>query len=500
MRQKVTSEVLHRLKWYMSNASTRGEAYRKISEEYGISVSAIKNAASKAGITSPMHSLHYILSDKEEQAIVALCVKYSNRGEPLTIPDFIELVSRIKCYPKTRRISVHFLSNFVKRNKEHLCMRTGTVTSPSRSSDIMQQLTEDFISDVGTMFQTNIINKRNLLVFDETIIGETETKQLFIGSRRNTAGGNITVFRKRGKAIGSVTPFSMVDGTTPFIVYVRRENLKRKDEGSKCQLEQNVRVVRTAAQYKLYLSSDTGYMTIPMFRSIMEHFVKWWTESHPGLDCYLICDNLRIHTNASIVQYATQNGVHIKTIMPNSSHWFQVHDQKPFGNLKKKMAQKRNGFSRVSSLRPKATKDFMMGIYKAVESLAFAPHIIRSSFAEVGLWPWNPTLIRKLCQEHCPPPSQLNGSRLLRKLESIMKALSVEQEAERDRIIAIGRLEREGTSEETARYDLRERFTPDSEENERKPRRSFSRRKNSSSKTQSPIKRPRTRMSTSGRQ
>ena len=68
MQKKVTSEVLYRLKWYMSNASTRNEAYQNVSGEYHISVSTIKNAASKAGITSPMHSLRYILSDRGESS------------------------------------------------------------------------------------------------------------------------------------------------------------------------------------------------------------------------------------------------------------------------------------------------------------------------------------------------------------------------------------------------------------------------------------------------
>lgn len=500
MKKKVTSEVLDRLKWYMSNASTRNEAYQNVSGEYHISVSTIKNAASKAGITSPMHSLRYILSDKEEKALVAICIKYANRNEPLTIHDIIELVSRYKSYPETQRISRHFVSNFVKRHKKHLCIRTGTVTSPSRSSDVMQTLAEDFISELEPLFRRNIINKRNLFVFDETIIGESDTKQLFIGSRRNSGGGNVNVFRTRGKAVGSVTPFSMVDGTTPFIVYVWKESKKRKAASSNCQPEQNVTVVRTVKQYRLYLSSDTGYMTIPMFRCIMEHFVKWWTESHPGLECYLVCDNLRIHTTASIIEFTEAKGVHIKTIMPKSSHWFQVHDQKPFGNLKKKMKQLKNKFSRVSLLRPKDNKNFMMGVYKAVESHAFAPHIIKSSFAEVGLWPWNPALIRKLCQEHCPPPSKLNGSPVLKKLESIMKQLTVEQEAERDRIIAAGKEEREGSTEDDVKYELRGRIVRAGDEHDRESRRSYTRRKNSSSKIQPPTKRSRTNVGTNKRQ
>ena len=98
MRKRVTKEMLNRVKWYMSNASTRGEAYRKISVEYGISEGTIRNAASQMDITSPSHSLRYILSVKEEDALVAICTKYAHRNMPLSIPYFIELVSRYKCH------------------------------------------------------------------------------------------------------------------------------------------------------------------------------------------------------------------------------------------------------------------------------------------------------------------------------------------------------------------------------------------------------------------
>lgn len=96
----------------------------------------------------------------------------------------------------------------------------------------------------------------------------------------------------------------MADGTTPFIVFVRREGKKRKHAGPKRQLEQNVEVIRIPTQYKLYLSSDTGYLTIPMFQCIMDHFTKWWTEGHPSFDCYLISDNLRVHINKSVIEFA----------------------------------------------------------------------------------------------------------------------------------------------------------------------------------------------------
>ena len=48
----------------------------------------------------------------------------------------------------------------------------------------------------------------------------------------------------------------------------------------------------------------------------------------------MISDNLSIHRNDSIVATALRSGIHMLNIMPGSLHWFQVHDQVPFGTLK----------------------------------------------------------------------------------------------------------------------------------------------------------------------
>jgi len=52
----------------------------------------------------------------------------------------------------------------------------------------------------------------------------------------------------------------------------------------------------------------------------MQEFTKWWTSTRPGLEFFLISDNLSIHRNKDIVEEAEHNGI------PGSSHWFQVHD------------------------------------------------------------------------------------------------------------------------------------------------------------------------------
>ena len=71
----------------------------------------------------------------------------------------------------------------------------------------------------------------------------------------------------------------------------------------------------------------------------MKEFTKLWTTTRPGLHYFMVSDNLRIHTNDSIMKNARTQGIHMFNIILDSSHWFQIHDQVPFETLKNKMTQ-----------------------------------------------------------------------------------------------------------------------------------------------------------------
>lgn len=180
------------------------------------------------------------------------------------------------------------------------------------------------------------MNKRNTFVFDETVIGDSNSPPVVIGERRKSGGGNINVLRIREKTLGCYIPFSMPDGTTPFRVFIFKSG-----SGKEGRILQHAVVPRAERKlrtrpYRLFLQSKKGFLTIPLFKIIMEEFIKWWTLLHPGLHCFLISDNLRVHRNDRIVKTASKYGVHMLNIMAGTSHWFQVHDQLPFANLKKK--------------------------------------------------------------------------------------------------------------------------------------------------------------------
>ena len=93
------------------------------------------------------------------------------------------------------------------------------------------------------------------------------------------------------------------------------------------------------------------------------------------------------------------------------------------------MGRTNNGFSRVTSLGPKEMNAFMEDIFMTVESKALVPENVQKSFADLGLYPWNPDTTGELCRKHCHHPTLLNATSLLRKLGRIISNNSAEQKA-----------------------------------------------------------------------
>ena len=194
-----TKERIKRLKYYLSNPRTRDEAYVLTARDFNISVGAVKMTASRGGVASRSHSKRYLLSVKDEEAFVDICLKYARRGVPLTLPDFLEMTRRFKGYAKNRQFSRHFAYDFIKRHKETLCFRTEKVTSPARSSDTMDQETEKFITEVEPLVDRNSINKNNLFVFDETYIGDPVVNNIVSVNGESLVVETSMCFRSVGK-------------------------------------------------------------------------------------------------------------------------------------------------------------------------------------------------------------------------------------------------------------------------------------------------------------
>ncbi len=388
---------------YMKSASTRQKACSLVAAEYGYSEGYIKKKASEMGLLSSSHSLRFIFSEEEEQMLVLICIVYARQGSPLTIDAFRDLASFLAGRDEMHPISRHFVDKFIERHKEELWARIGKLTSPKRCLSTMLPLTNKFISDYERLLAEKKICESNVFVFDETIIGHKGTLPLVIAERRDSGGGTANVFRKREGALGCYIPFSTLDGNTPFRAFVINEKTCKQLMTAELPMVPAAEKGLRETPHRVFYSSKTGYMSIDQFRPIMEDFINWWTTTHEGVDCLLISDNLSVHKNQAVVDMAREKGVHMLNIMPGSSHWFQVHDQKPFAILKKKLiASFYDVFSDTGTDHEANLEVRMAKLYEA-ESTALKREVLQSSIKEVGLRPWNPDLIRENCRKHSPP-------------------------------------------------------------------------------------------------
>ena len=397
-----------------SNPSTRRKAYEILEKESGKSRNSLRVAFCKEGKTCSRDSCKFSLPPEVEEALVVICLVHARQGAPLTKRDFLVLASKMAKKEEGEVFSSSFFKDFMSRHMETLKKSHGKITSKTRCYESMLQKTQEFISSMDEIMATNVINKKNMMVFDETIIGVDVSPPIVIGERKDSGGGTVNVVDVCEFILGCYIPFSMPDGTTPFRVFIFRTGPNARGKAFVPAFEPKKERGFRNQPYRLFLQSETGYLTIELFRYIMEEFTKWWTSTRPGLHCFLVCDNLSVHKDFDIVSNARRQGIHFINIMPGSSHWFQVHDQQPFGLLKKVMREEKIKNPTPISAPPEVKKTLNMSRFYEAERRALAILVVRKGFRNVGLWPWNAAKILKICEEHSPVPSQLISSDLMR--------------------------------------------------------------------------------------
>ena len=229
---------------------------------------------------------------------------------PLSFNEFIELTSIFAKEEEGKYFSYSFVSEFVDRHTDVLLKRNERVTSPKRCIDTVQKNTKDFVESMEMILATNIINKNNIVVFYETVIGEDCAPYIVITEEKDFADNNANVCQTRGQRLGTYIPFSMTNGSTPFRVFIFQEGNLKEGEVLKHYVAPKREKGFRGDPRMLFLSCKTGFMSIELFAYIMDDFANWWKVTHPGLDCFLICDNLSIHCNYSIVKKAWRQGIH----------------------------------------------------------------------------------------------------------------------------------------------------------------------------------------------
>ncbi len=250
----------------MSDPTTRPHAYELVAKESGISVTALRVAAHRAGLTVGPGSPRYALPAEYEDVLVTVYIIHARQGTPLTRAEFVDLANKFAKREEDHFFTKGFVKTFVDRHRDQLSEKPGKSMSPTRSFEDMQDKTLEFVSSLNGFFEKNIINRNNLVVFDETVVCINDSLPLAIGERRTSGGGNVNVVQTHQSALFCYIPFSLGDGSTPFrVVIYKSENLEKGAFSSTGLVPVEEKGLRDTP-YRLFLESGTGYLTLELFK------------------------------------------------------------------------------------------------------------------------------------------------------------------------------------------------------------------------------------------
>lgn len=257
----------------------RAEAVSIVEEKSGYKRKSLLRELELHTPVSLRGSLKCVLTPWTEQLAVAMCELNSLADMPFGFENVKVIIEQLA----QREVSNHVVRNFLKRNASSLTYKHGKMLSPSRVANNIVVETERFIQAWGELVENNRILKFNVIVFDETVVGDPTKLGKVIACKGKGAARVCCVHEKQ---LCVQVPFSSNDGSTLLIAYIFKKK-KGEDRSKDCVM---VRLPQTHGERnqpeRRYFVTETGYLNTEVFKKILNEFLDIWNLVHPGVECF----------------------------------------------------------------------------------------------------------------------------------------------------------------------------------------------------------------------
>ncbi len=243
--------------YYMSRAFTGPIAYQRVAEEFGLSEGYIKKAAQN-WVWCRRHVLPgspFPRKKNKRLFVHALYIRVKVHHRLLMHLSILRVFFAHK--DDEHSFSRHFCSFFLERRASEICLKSRKLSSLTRCSIVMLQKTKEFIERFEKKMAKYGLSETNTVVFYESVIGDEANLPKVITECGKSGGGNGNVMISRMRALGSVIPFSMGDGNTPFHVFIVNEKTCRALMIPEDPLLPTAEKGLRDTPYRLFLSSET---------------------------------------------------------------------------------------------------------------------------------------------------------------------------------------------------------------------------------------------------
>jgi hypothetical protein len=258
---------------------------------------------------------------------------------------------------------------------------------------------EEFLRVYKGLLERGCYTAQNTIFYDETSAHPFCDKST---AKRLVATGRHKANLIRGKSDRPITvlPFATAAGEKVMVAYILELSEYRGDTLARdLIIEPDIHPPRNSF-HAIYVFTRSGKLSGEAFRAIAAALADRWELMHPGLCTLLIGDSAPAHHNLEAVQLLAERNIQMLFLVCNTTHWSQPWDDVPFATFKRKLRLALDDAFSLCAGEIPSLKSMIMMLASDLLDAAFTQPIIERSARDVGLYPFNPDLIRKLAAEN----------------------------------------------------------------------------------------------------
>lgn len=372
-----------------SEAKSAGVAYATMRSRYHRARTRAKTFSEK----SEKNHGSSLMTVEEEKAFVDVCKCFAMLGEGLTRKQLLAFVREYKGLSSPHG-GKKFVDRLLRDHSEELKqIKTKDLTRSRYKIGHLDSI-ERYITLMEQGGDAKRYGPHQVLNCDEFLcsvpLGSSNLQRIQL-RRQNKSG-------KRRSARGnvpSILPVVSAAGTVLLVFII----IPSKEIGGRRVVEdislKYRRYLKRTDLRIFYVLSDSGRMDKEIWPLFAEKVIEIWNLRNPGLEAKLQMDGLDYHKSLDVCLKLRENNIRCVWPPGGSTCYHQPLDDVVFGTLKNRLVvEVENSFNfQLDKYTPMATK--IASVLPELMQKVFSKRLIKASFANTGVYPFNPELIRK---------------------------------------------------------------------------------------------------------
>ena len=327
------------------------------------------------------------LSFEDEALTVGLLLGMANISKPLSISDLLNIVNK-RYQGRGKPFTEHWARKFLARWSDWISAKQTRLISAGRSSESAFDRVQAFIA-----FQSGFLDKfynpaHAIFNVDEVRCTLNDAKQT--GRRIRPAIYSQGGLRgKRDRQYCSVIPFVSAHGEVISVFYCLATGKNQTD----LLIPHHVGARNCPSYSEYYLTTATGYTNDEVFPKMMALFERDFHQRYPGLRAVVYMDRLSSHTKGEVLSSMSKKGVILVLFPAGTTQFLQPLDNAVFGGFKAKLRRYRDQDLAAEPLRVAVADNTLLTAMMRALKESLEPGPIGASFANTGIYPWNPEKI-----------------------------------------------------------------------------------------------------------